>query len=644
MARDKTRQRVRDHLHDEAQGPPELRALRFEPIVREAVRWCEEWGHDRLEDEEVEAACDVNAASFRLWHEPIGGRGIAQLQSYAVRQIDGDAARGFDLAHQAWERTFTSLSAARERHQAGKSLPNFRVPASRLNADNVTSYLRKGVRWARNNLHRTAGRDTPLDEERIMRAKDGSPVEEIDLPEGPVWSIALRFACLWFIVDAREQPDHWWAMALHALGIKAEGFDPRGGSRNHPQRAEHKLLVRLRAALGLGPWLRQWVAFQGDDWWDSGQQPVPRRITEDLPLDAVRDALDRIRPAIAQAELEDVAPAQRKALVAILVKNRHVAGQLPHFPGGAPDDRLDALCRLAERAGAEAADQLAGRKAGGSPGSPLPPCGHDRATMRSVHGGAPPTPPQMARMNDQLSSCDDCREWWLGMCEGAEHLTGAAEAMVRLEIAPVRQRSRSLAWLLIPAAAAAAAALLVVFSPWKSPTPEEGDRPDQLVDGDTQIKHLAEVSVASLTASALDADSQVAQVSPGEGLPAGTRLTFELGAPKRGYLYLLHRAPDGRLTQLDHASDGEPLWVGGTGPITDTSGAPFEFVLPDQPGRHQVVVTVVPQALQIKETGDVLTALPDLAPENAQQAWAAWLGLVGFQSAQVAVFDLEVTP
>ncbi|MFH1467317.1 MAG: hypothetical protein ABIO70_23240 [Pseudomonadota bacterium] len=617
------------HVTRELVGPPPLSPKLASRVLAETRAWCRDWLHERLPGLDARTSADINAGSFRVWHEPAPGRGLASLNNFAARQVRGDVTRAADLAQEAWTSVFQMLGEVLERTEQGRSLADFRLPAGRPNASNVASYLRKRVVWIRNAQHRSDARMVSL-EEPEMEHREPAVTPDTDETVGSSWSVALRFACLWFVVDSTQERGRWWAMALHALGIRAEGFDPRGSRANEPARAKGKLGVRVRACLGLGPWLRRWAAFQPSGYWDTATPAMPDALTDDLPLDAVRDALERVQPALAAAVgvLPDLDDGQRRALVNVLVKNRHVESQLAAFVGDNTEERTQALLAAAERAGRGAVDVLEGRTPG-SGGGWGPPCQHERerTLLAALAHGAVPTPAALQQQQALLARCEPCRDWWQGTCEAVEWLPEAAERGVRLVPEPRRAAMGVRGWAWVPIAAAAGALLFFgrPADPVWHPKGEQGVVPVSL----------------ELAALPPGVDAVPTLAGDGSTWDPGTLLTFRIDAVAPGLLYLLHRHPDGRVERLLPVQGDAPREVPDTPwEILDPHGDHVSLVLPEEAGRHQVVALVLPvgSASLAAASRDI----PQGDPRVDSSPWQEWLERAGLKQAQIASFEVEV--
>ncbi len=626
MAEEKRRAAIRKHLVREMAGPPQVASARLEPLQAESWQHCAQWRHDALPSPELTFSCDLNAASFHLWHEPVGTRGLQQLQHYAIRSAQGDADRGFDLAHDAWEALLRMLAEALERQERGLSLADFRRPEGGLGADNVTSWLRRLVIWLRDHGQGDAG---PALEDLVP---DRLPAEDEGPPdEGIAWSVATRFACLWFLADCRRQREPWWAMLPHALGLPAERFVGGVSLRGDPVRAQSKLVLRLRAALGLGPWLRQWAASQPGSYWSEGRPVVPRKPTSQLPLEPAEEALGRIRPALerAIAALQDLAPQAREGLVAVLCKGRPVEGMLASFSGQDDEGRLRALHDAAERAGRVAVELLAERSppALDGPEQPGPPCGHghERSQLQRAYGAGVPSPDNMREALQLLRGCDECRDWWEARCEGAALLPQAAKRAGAAEQALPTRNIGFRGWALPPVVILTV--VLVFFG--RSGEPEAG------AEGDIRAETI-QLGATVLLAGSEGASSSI---SAGSSWPPGTAVSFSLGQGEAGELHLLHRHPDGLVeTLLPATGQGALAWSGTAETLRAQSGGELALELPAEEGRHQFWALISPGEVP----AEAWSALPGRLPAEAPEVWASWMTRFDQPALQVGAAELIV--
>lgn len=632
--------RIRAHLEKEMTGPPQVDPGLLDQLVRDALRWRDQWCHADLGDSDLEASADIFGASFRLWLVPAGNRGMAALTNWARFQVDGNAQRAADLAMESYTQVLELHANCVERHQAGRSLVSYRYPESRLTTDNATGYLRTRIKWMRNNEGRRPWHEFYEEETMPKTEIQATPAEDTHI-EGKSWSVAMRFAALWYIADQSKDTIHWWDMALHALGLKKAGFDTRGSQRMHPNRAEKKLRVRVRACLGLAPWLRRWVAFQKDGWWDDAQDLMPRKLDDTLPLDAVRNALDQIRPALeAEIErLEEQTEIERKALRGSLIKNAHPEGLCAKLKGDTKDERFEVLCALAEGLGNAASSRLTGTNGISGQSGHGPSCGHGgkRRALRGVAFGAIQTPDEMKQTRSLLAECEDCAEWWSATCEEVQHLPGAAERAAQLEIARAPSAMLVRGWALIPIAVGASL-LMALFQPW-----ERAVQPDVTAAGGEGIhegllyKGDPLVEAARLEISALPPGDDAEPMLVGEqALEPGTTLTFQLGTEADGYVYLLHRLPDGELAQIAPGPGEKSLaWAAGAELLRGPEDSLVTIDLPDAQGRHEIVVLVLERPLQ-----PTWTDLPD--PGSGEQAWTAWMEEYELNRLQMASREIEV--
>lgn len=663
MGKDPRVARLEEHLDRETekvQDRPQEHGVmigRRAYFLRETLHRCDQWRHPDLPDPDVEAACDVNVCSFQIWHTPAGSRGIAALNNFAISVCDRNYALGQDIASQAYMGTLERLAASVDRHANGDSLADFRKPEGRPNADNVTGYVRKAVKWARNNLHRRSKHDVEFDEAWMEDALNHATDDQDFKPTGRIESVALRFASIWLALDVKKDPDRLWRMLMHALGLQALGFDPRGSQRNEPALMERKLRVRIRVGLGLGRWLRNWAELQGSAFWASGDDLVPRSL-DDVPRDAVEGVLERIRPALIRAidTLDDATDEERKALHSVLIKASHVTNKLTSFSGEDAQARLERMSWLAEEVGSRAVEFLApdlgederppDRRGG-------PRCGHtaNRRRMRGIAQGDVPDVAAMRDAHQQMAGCDDCRLWWQGTCEEIEHaprLAGQIPAW-----APTAERaprlSRGWAWIPI-AAAAAAIAVLAITGPWND---SKDGTSDIAVDIDSTP---GEGDVGRIPVWAADAPLEVLAYGEdglGEGavvadestLQAGARLRFTLGAKKPGFVHVLHQHPAGHWT-MDLPADQAswPRWDGGRSIVEDAAGVPFEVTLPEDPGIHRFFVAVTPAGIEIRGMGLVEMArdAPALTPRDLDEATELVMGLIGQRGVQLGKITVLV--
>ncbi len=679
MSQSPTEQRIEQHLDveiDRVRDDGDMHAAllaRRAAFLGDALDRCGDWKHASIPDPSMEAACDVNATSWVVWHLPVGDRGMVKLTLFAQRKY-GDRDLGQDLAMDAYVNTLGRLDACVARHVDGLSLPDFRRPDSRPNADNVTSYLRTAVDWLFRNHYRSAKKHTSWDEDEIgatMAAPSSTPTT----PRFDIESDAVRFASLWLLADTKKDHSRWWSMLRHALGFAAAGFDPRGPQRNDPARMEHKLRVRLRAALGLGATLKRWIVKQNHPFWNMGGNVVPIDLAANLPRVEMDRFLAEVRPALEGAiadlrhlpetdgtEPSEVDEDERGALRSVLVKGGLIEPQLGRFQGADKTTRLDRLYRLAEAAGHGASHILTPPPGGatGDGGTGGPTCDHagTRARMRGVAFGAVPDVATMRDDRDILRSCGDCRDWWQGTCEEVEHLPHLAEAALSWHAEPEAETEaapglfRGWAWVPI-AAGAAVVALLAVFQPWNdAPAPDDG----QYVEVDPDAHGTPEETppdphappLARLAALAFTPDGppEGVAIEDGAKLAAATRVQLVLDAPKPGLVVVVHRHPSGDAPWVVPGPEEDyPTWAGGEALIRHADGRPVNIVLPDEPGRHQLLAFVGSRSQEILQRSptEIVHEAPELAPRSPTELADMTLELLGKDpETQMAILNLYV--
>ena len=664
MGKDPRTARIEEHLDRETakvQDRPHEHAVMVrqrERFLRETLGRCDAWAHPSLPDQGVEAACDVNACSFQIWHAPAGSRGIAALNNFAIYVCDRNYGLGQDIASQAYIGTLERLAASVDRHANGDTDADGRKPDARANADNVTGYVRKAVKWARNNLHRRSKHDVEFDEAWMEDALNHA-TDDLDFkPTGRIESVALRFASIWLALDLKKDPDRLWRMLMHALGLQALGFDPRGSQRNEPALMERKLRVRIRVCLGLGRWLRNWAELQGSDFWASGDDLVPRSLDDDVPRDAVGGVLERIRPALTRAidALDDATDEERKALHSVLIKASHVNNQLPSFAGDDALARFERMSTLAEEVGSRAVEFLApDRRKDERPPDRRggPPCGHtaNRHRLRGIAQGDVPDVAAMTDAHQQMADCDDCRLWWQGTCEEIEHAPRLAGQLPAWAPAEERAPRLSRGWAWIPIAAAAAAiAILAITGPWNDRTEGSSRLPVDIdsTPGEGESMRIpvwaADVPL-EVRAFEPDGPPEGAVVADGATLPAGARLRFTLGAKRPGLVHALHQHPDGHWTMdLPEDQASWPRWDGGRSMVEDATGAPFDVTLADEPGIHRFFVAVTPTGIEIRgmDLAEMARDAPALTPQDLDEARELVMGLVGQRDIQLGKITVLV--
>lgn len=520
------------------------------------------------------------------------------LHREALSAARGDVARGTGAATSTYIDVRERLEGAVERARAGRSLPDF-TEAGAASVERAHHYHRVQLHLRLRGRWRAEKRHDVFDDERAIGDLERP---EPEAAEGRTSSPALHFAVFWYRLDVRENRTRagrlkdatwWWAMLRHGLGLQDEG--DLGSDRNDPTEATARVQLRVAVCLGAGRWLRRWAS--GRPYWQQLRFRLPD--PEHAAAQDVAAALERLRPALAAA-LPHLpgSEAERRALGRLVLRAENVRTRIKDFAGDGPAARRQRMLDLAEVLGTLAAERLvsggdgappdADRDGGGGDGGLQCPT-QTRPLLKRLRDGRPIETVLMRQLQDHLSACPDCQDWWAAACE----VRPVAEA-VPVD-APVPRRGRG--WLSVSALVAVAAALVVVV-PRTDPAPG--------LRGGGPVQPAATLALEVYVQR--DPGAEPTLADPRAPLQVGDRLYLRvssLGGRVPASVWV--ESPAGREDVGQLEATPAQAWV----------GEGRTFVALDAPGRWRVVLSADPDTCTAPGCDvveiDVESAVPDPA-------------------------------
>ena len=501
-------------------------------VVREeAAALTERWGPGDLSR--------ANAVAYSAWMrlgtraEP--GVGFHALQRFAMGRVRGNLDRGREVANATWLDVRERLDRARAREAEGQPHTDLRVPGEVLE-DNcwryhrIQAHLRATGRWERRRNER------PFDEAWFVG--DGVEGAEEALEgevEARTHAVHLHFAAWWYRIDAQPRSQRskrgqrvkdrrwWWAMLEHALDLaEATGL---GADRNDPTEARYRLQLRLRVALGLGPWLRGWARGRGSYW----RQVAFALPDPDHPAQRdVEEALVLLRPLFEEAiaGLDGADDAERRALRGTVIEAQNVRTAIRHFRGEDNEARTQRMLALATEVGM----RVAGDRDRG------------RTLLDELSRTADPSPAQIVAMDEICRGDDTLAEHWAALCEAPPYLEAA-------RLPPRPPARRRVAALVLVAAVLALAVWPFLRSDEAPGLRGGGGRPPP-----AHLELMVERS-----------DGTIVRFVERNPLAVGDRLFFRLSADREAVVFLRVAGPEGREVIAESAVGPSGTTVQGPG-------------------------------------------------------------------------------
>lgn len=400
-----------------------------------------------------------NAVSYQRWQE--GGvdgtqAGFLALHARCIR-LAGDVDRGTEIASETYLDIRARLEEAAARAADRQKWLDFRHPDPD-GRQNVDRYHRIQARFRAHGKWRRRHTFEHLEEEMFEGVQHEAATARA---EAETYSLPLHFAAQWYRADAignRKGAQWWWTVLLHSLRLIE--LDSLGGARNDPAEALLRLQVRLAAAQGANRWVRRQV--QGLPYWQQLRFGLP---DADSPLaPGLIEVLSELRPALSEGiSALSASPAEKAALVRVLVQGKTARNQLRTFDGESTSTRRERMMGLAEEAGRLASlSLLRGKGAGGGGDSHR----KARTLMRQLDDGAVVPTSALVTFQAHIRDCPDCMSAWVARCEAPAYLDAG--------LSPTSPPPRRRMWIGLAAVAVAAIVIVPRLAP-DSPTGIRGD-------------------------------------------------------------------------------------------------------------------------------------------------------------------------
>lgn len=420
------------HLDERIDDVSARRAIP-EEVRGEATQWMDQWLGEQAPQDLLETAA-ADAVAYSVWHRigPVegGSPGFMRLHRDGLRFAGGDAERATECASETYLDIRERLEGMVERHNRGKSIPDFRSPWPE-DEKNTHRYhtiqlrLRLQKKWTRERVHLEY-------EDPRHSGESGQWEQDFRAADARTYALTLHFAAWWTLLDIKEKRTRdgrlkgrawWWKMLQHALDLQR--VDDLAGDRNDPTEALMRLRLRFSACQGLNPWLRVWAAQH--PYWNQVSFGLPDPDNTQAEAAAV-EALEALRPALGKALADmDLNAAEQRALEGTLIRGENVRTSTRHMAGAASASRLDRMGELSESAGRKAADVLLGSDGRGG-GSGTSGHVHPRGLMARMAAGAAPSTKDLHVLNEAVHECQDCRARWMAMLEMPDYFEAVIHA------------------------------------------------------------------------------------------------------------------------------------------------------------------------------------------------------------------------